>query len=59
MLKLAGSLENSEERVWHAAWSPSGKLFASCGEDEIIRIWDRNLRAAIAVVAAVAKDSRQ
>jgi WD40 repeat protein len=40
MLSLVGELKgHTEERVWHAAWSPNGSFLASCGEDRVIRIW--------------------
>ena len=29
-------------RVWHCAWSPSGTLLATCGEDATIRLWSKD-----------------
>ena len=39
-LQLEATLSgHSEDRVWHAAWSPSGRHLATSGEDKVIRIW--------------------
>lgn len=29
------------DRVWQAAWSPSGQTLASCGGDKSIKIWEQ------------------
>lgn len=40
MLELISDLDDHiDSRVWHVSWSNSGKYFASCGEDKIVRIW--------------------
>lgn len=41
---LVGSLEGHEMRVWHVAWSPDGKLLATCGADRVIRVWSAGER---------------
>lgn len=40
------SLSGHDDRVWHVAWSPCGRLLASCGADKSIRIWSPLPRAA-------------
>ena len=43
MLHLETTLVgHSEDRVWHACWSPSGNHLATSGEDRVIRVWDIN-----------------
>ena len=34
-----------KERVWHAAWSPCGKILGTCGGDHTIRLWIKNENA--------------
>uniref|UniRef100_A0A182PFJ5 Probable cytosolic iron-sulfur protein assembly protein Ciao1 n=1 Tax=Anopheles epiroticus TaxID=199890 RepID=A0A182PFJ5_9DIPT len=38
-LELVQTLTGHKGRVWSAAWHPTGKMFASCGEDKTIRVW--------------------
>jgi len=43
-LEVVQKLSAHKGKVWSASWHPSGKIFASCGEDKTIRIWaqDKN-----------------
>eukprot|EP00501_MAST-03F_sp_TOSAG23-6_P001072 GSMAST32.ASY1.ANO1.1115.1 assembled CDS len=39
-------LEGHDEKVWCVAWSPHGKMIASCSSDQTVRIWSRGVTAA-------------
>lgn len=38
-LDLVATLTGHRDRVWHAAWHPSGQLLATCGGDRSVRFW--------------------
>jgi len=37
------ALQAHEDYCWSLAWSPDGKLLASCGSDKTIRIWNQRM----------------
>lgn len=37
--KCVQPLYGHADRVWHAAWSPSGETLATCSGDKTIRVW--------------------
>eukprot|EP00605_Chrysophyceae_sp_TOSAG23-4_P000766 GSChrysophyteH1.ASY1.ANO1.855.1 assembled CDS len=39
LTELAVLEGHTEDRVWHASWSPKGNHLATCGEDKVVRIW--------------------
>jgi len=41
-LHSVASLAGHSERIWNIAWSPNGKLLASCGGDKSVRIWGQD-----------------
>ncbi|XP_068629295.1 probable cytosolic iron-sulfur protein assembly protein Ciao1 isoform X1 [Battus philenor] len=40
-LELMQSLTGHKGIVWNVSWHPQGKVFASCGEDKIIKLWSK------------------
>lgn len=40
-LELVQSLIGHKGIVWNVSWHPLGNTFASCGEDKIIKLWNR------------------
>jgi len=40
-LQLLCTLQGHQDRVWHASWSPSGHLLATCGADKTIHLWGK------------------
>lgn len=39
MLRLVDKVQGHEGICWHASWDASGELLASCGQDQIMKIW--------------------
>lgn len=40
-LELLQSISGHKGIVWNVSWHPLGKIFASCGEDKIIKLWGK------------------
>lgn len=40
-LELLHTLTAHKGIVWNVSWHPLGKIFASCGEDKIIKLWSK------------------
>lgn len=40
-LELLHTLTGHKGIVWNVSWHPLGKIFASCGEDKIIKLWSK------------------
>ncbi len=43
-MQLVRSLEGHTACVWHAAWSHTADLLASCGADKTVRIWGKDAK---------------
>ncbi|CAH2074135.1 unnamed protein product, partial [Iphiclides podalirius] len=41
-LELLQSINGHKGIVWNVSWHPQGKIFASCGEDKIIKLWSED-----------------
>ncbi|XP_045491873.1 probable cytosolic iron-sulfur protein assembly protein Ciao1 [Colias croceus] len=40
-LELLQSINAHKGIVWNVSWHPTGKIFASCGEDKVINLWNK------------------
>lgn len=53
VLKLLQTAVGHEERVWHVCWSPDGRNFASCSQDQTTRIWSISEASAFSTTTAL------
>jgi len=53
MLRCLATLGGHEARVWHLSWHPGGHYLATCGEDQSVRIWERQIDSQWNCIATI------
>jgi len=51
-MKLVQSLQEHTACVWHAAWSHTSDLLATCGADKSVRVWGKDAKGSADLPAA-------